>query len=139
MSSRLQDAIEAINDILEANVPNVIKAYDYPVDQLFDERCVMTYYGGGEVMSETADWDRGLHNIICDFIVFRKDLARDMQLLMTDIDEIFDALVSDPTFGGTVSTYEQVSCSDPISSQWAGQPIMILRFTIENVKLLYTT
>ena len=136
MSNEIQTAIEAVNDALESGVPNIIKAYDYPVEQLFDERSVMTYYGGGEMETQSYEFYKGLHNIVCDFIVFRKDLSRDMQLLMTDIDLIYSALTSDPTYGGTISTFESVTCEQPIASEWGGVPTLVLRFTITNAKIL---
>ena len=135
MANEIQTAIEAINDLLETNVPNIKKAYDYPPEALFDERCVMTYYGGGDRQTQDASFNKGLHNIICDFIVFRKDVPRDMELLMTDIDLIYSTLAENPTLSDTVSTFERVSCEQPIASEWAGMPISILRFMLENVKI----
>ena len=132
----IQAAINAVNDALLAAVTNLVTAYDYPPDMLFDERSIMTYYGGGTLQTQDASFNKGLHNIIVDFIVFRKDLPRDMELLMTDIDNVFDALVADSTFGDVISTFSAVECSPPIVSQFNGQDILILRFTIRNVKIL---
>ena len=132
----IQTAINAVNDALLAAVTNLVTAYAYPPDMLFDERSIMTYSGGGTLQTQDASFNKGLHNIIVDFIVFRKDLPRDMQLLMTDIDNVYAALVADSTFGDTISTFGSVECSPPIVSQFNGQDILILRFTIRNVKIL---
>ena len=132
----IQNVITAVNTILETQVTNAYNAYDYPVEQIVEERSYMTYYGGGSLEMQTYDFYKGLHTFVVDFVVFRKDLARDMQLLMTDIDTVFSALSSDPTFGGKISTFEQITCSQPIAETWGGVPVFILRFTIENAKIL---
>lgn len=135
MTTTIQDVIEAINDLLIAGVPGLLTAYDYPPDVIPDELTVITYYGGGTAELISFGIARQLFSVTCDVHVFRKDLPRDVHLLMDNLDDIRDALTSDATLSNTVSTFGRLEISAPIPSDYNGMQTLVMRFILRDIKI----
>ena len=136
MTTTIQDVIEAVNDLLIANVSGLLTAFDYPPDSLPDELVMLTYYGGGTAELQSEGMVKQLFSVTCEFHVFRKDLSRDVRLLMDNIDNIRDALTGDPTLGGKVSTYEYLEITRPLAdATYAGMQTLKMQFILRNIKI----
>lgn len=131
----IQAAIEGANDLLLAGVDAIFQAHDYPPGRLADEKTIISYYGGGTSETISDGIDKDLFNIICEYHVFRKDLVRDITLLMDSIDDIKDTLLADTTLGGTASTFGFIEISKPIGDVYNGKPTLKLQFIIRDVKI----
>lgn len=131
----IQAAIEAVNDIILANVTGVKGALDYPPDSLPEELVMLTYYGGGTSETQSSGMTKDLFDIISELHVFRKDLPRDMRLLMENLDDVRDALHTDPTLNATVSTFGYVEITPPMPADYNGMQTLMMRYILKNVKI----
>ena len=135
MTGKIQTSVEAVNDLLKAGVTGILEAYDYPPDNLPDEKVFITYYGGGTANTESAGMTKKLFSITSEFHVFRKDLSRDVKLIMDSIDTIHDVLLADPTLGATVSTFGYLEVTPPTASEYNGVPTLMIQFILRDVKI----
>jgi hypothetical protein len=132
----LQDAIARIQTLVAAvdgiraspqYLPEAINIFPYSV----------CYAGNGSYDFGPSGVMKGLHNIILEIHVARKDLPRDTEKVMDYADSIPLAIMHDPTLGATVSTIGPITYTFG-GMQYGDQLTLGFRFTISNVKLMTT-
>jgi hypothetical protein len=102
--STVQDAIAAIQDIA-LTLTGIRAAPDYAPDKLPPLPAVITYPAEGSFEGTGGSGaSQDMHTIYCEVHVARKDLARDVALLVPFIDTFRNAIVAAPTLAGTVVT-----------------------------------
>lgn len=99
----LQDAIDAVQDIMGA-LTGIKAAPDEPLEQFSQFPFAVCYADHGEWDFGPAGDRKGLHTLVLELHVARKDLPRDIAAAMAYSDIIPNALLKDPTLAGTVST-----------------------------------
>jgi hypothetical protein len=108
-----------------AAVPEDIAAYPFAV----------TYASGGVWEFGPAGDKKGLHSVTVELHVARKELPRDVAKAMPFGDTIPNALMRDPTLGGTASTFGRIRYSfGPLG--WGGMDTIGFRFVLEDIKVL---
>lgn len=132
----LQDVISEIQNTAGA-VDGIRAAPDYIPESLNIFPFLVCYAGTGSFEISPTGVMKGLHSIILELHVARRDLSRDVKNAMQYSDSIPLALMHDPTIGGTVSTFGRISYTFG-GMQYGDQLTLGFRFTIENVKLQTT-
>ncbi len=95
----IQGQIRTISGIRAApnEPPNDMNAYPY----------VVAYEGPGEFWyGDPAGQYKGLHQVIIELHVARKDLPRDVTKLRTYFEPVAEKIMADPTWGGTIDTIQ---------------------------------
>lgn len=112
-----------------ANPPDQINAFPF----------IVTYARSGVIEAGPVALRRGLHNIVIELHVARRDLARDVAAAMEYADTVPNALLATLSYSGdrfnnTVSTFERITYTfGPM--QWGGIDTIGFRWTLENVKI----
>jgi hypothetical protein len=131
--SDVDDVIKGIMDIVGA-VSGIRAAPDYPPESINVFPFAVCYPGTGRIIIEPAGVMKGLHEIVLEIHVARKDLSRDVQAAIPFVDSIPLALCGDVTFGGTTSTWGAIRYQFmPLG--WNGVETIGWRFWIESVKV----
>jgi hypothetical protein len=131
----LQTAIAQLQTTLGA-LSGIRGAPEYVPDNTAVFPFIVAYAGPGEFRAgEPPGMMKYLGSIIVDLHLARKDLPRDIEKAMTYHDAIPNAILSDTTLGGTVSTMGAVSSSGLIFLKYAETDTIGIRFTLENVKI----
>ena len=139
MANTVVDALREIQAEV-ASIPGIRRAPQYIEDGAPPFPFVFAYPINGDLKYAPARTMTGLHNIVLEFHVARKDLARDVEKAFPYIDSIPKKIMQAlqerrfstiNTFGGTETniSYE----FGPLA--WAGQETIGFIFTINNVKL----
>jgi hypothetical protein len=132
----LQDAIAKIQSLVGA-VSGIRAAPEYLPESINIFPYAVCYAGSGSYDFAPAGVMKGLHNIILEIHVARKDLPRDTEKVMDYADSIPLAIMHDPTLSATVSTIGRISYTFG-GMQYGDQLTLGFRFTLENVKLQTT-
>src|SRR5512139_3347037 len=127
----LQAAIAKIQDIAGA-VSGIRAAPEYLPETINIYPFLVCYAGSGSYEYAPAGVMKGLHNIILELHIARKDLPRDTEKAMPYADSIPLAIFHDPTLGGTVSTFGRISYTFG-GMQYGDQMTLGFRFTLEGV------
>jgi len=132
-TSNLQAIIESVIDIVTADHTNIKLAPDFMPES-------PTVFPFLAVFSDDGVWEfgvpgekRGLHNIVVEIHISRKDLPIDLEQVMSFSDSIPNSIMSDPTLGGTCSTFTELSYSI-VPMNWGNVQTLGFRFIIRNVK-----
>ena len=129
----LQSAISAVQAIVGA-ISGIRKAPDYPPEQLNVFPFAVAYSGGGNWTFGPAGDKRGLHNIVVEIHIQRKDLPRDVSTAMGYSDSIPNNLMKSPTLSGTCDTFAGISYTFGALNYGETQTLGF-RFTITGVKI----
>jgi len=129
----LQDAIAKVQELAGA-VSGIRAAPEYLPESINIFPFLVCYAGSGSFEIAPAGVMKGLHNIILELHVARQDLPRDTKNVMQYSDSIPQAIMADPTLGGTVSTIGSISYTFG-GMQYGTQQTLGFRFTIQSVKL----
>jgi hypothetical protein len=131
----LQDAIRHVQKTVR-QVEGIRAAPEYPEDN-------MAIYPFAVAFADSGRWDygpgylakRGLHTIVVEVHVARKDLSLDVEAAMKYSDSVPDKLMYDPTLGGNVDTIGGIRYEfGPLG--WADQLTIGFRFFIEDIKMI---
>ena len=128
----LQDAINHIQDLTGA-VDGIRAAPDYPPEQSNVYPFCVAYMGTGEIGFDAGVGTAGIHSIVVELHVARKDLARDIAKAAPYVDSIPAALLADPTLGGTVELFENITY-EFTPMQWDTVETVGFRFILNGVK-----
>lgn len=129
----LAEAIDGVIDII-AGVSGIKSAPSSPPETLNIFPIAIVVPSAGTWEFGPVGEKKGLHNIVVMVHVARKDLPKDVASSRGFGDTIADALMSDPTLGGTVSTFERISYEFG-DMEWGGVLTLGWRFVIQNVKI----
>jgi len=132
-TSKLQLAIEAVVDLVTA-VGGINHAPDYPPESPNVFPFLVCYAGGGDYSYNSPGEMVGMHNIIVELHINRKELPLDVEKLMAFSNSIPEAIMSSYTLNGTCDTLGSVGyrISDV---KWANIDTIALIFEIRNVKI----
>lgn len=97
-----QDVISRIQSIARA-LPGVKEAPDYMPESLNQFPFALSYYRQGNTTA-MAGWRKGLHVFFMEVHIARQVLPMALKMAMPFYEKVIDALIDDPTLGGTVST-----------------------------------
>lgn len=114
-------------------------APDRPPESMSEFPYAIAYPGGGDWNWGPSQTKMGLHAIVVELHVGRKDLANDVKGANVYSDSIPDILMSkllyDNQWNRTVSTFEKISYTfGPLG--WGDATTFGFRFRVENVKLI---
>lgn len=131
----LQQAIDQIQDIIGA-MSDIRAAPDEPPERMNRYPFAVCYAGDGVYALAPPDTMTGLHNIILELHVARKNLPRDVSTAMGFAKSIPNAIFKGWTDGNisAIQTFEQISYAFGVLETWPDIPTVGFRFTIENVK-----
>lgn len=130
----LQDVISAVQDII-GSLSGIRVAPDYAPDSLAVFPASVVYPAAGTFTTGPADNLKGLHNIVVEIHVERRDLVKALKAAIPYGTLAAKALLGDVTLGGTVSTFGQITYDfGPMA--WGDPALQTLgwRLTIENIK-----
>ena len=133
-ASALQLCVEAVVDKVSV-VPGIKQAPDYPPEKLVAYPFIAVFsWGGNWEWGAMGSLRRGLHNIAVEVHINRKILPLDVEKAMIYSDSIPNAIFSDPTLGGTCSTFEGITYEFG-DMGWANVDTLGFRFIINNIKI----
>jgi hypothetical protein len=116
-------------------IPQVRSAPDFapekaPVGDIFS----ITYPEAGTAFFGTPGERKDLFSVVVEIMTPRKDLPRDIEKMTRLHQDFLDALMRDPTFGGTVETYNRIEWTfGPLA--WNEAEALGYRFFIRDIKL----
>lgn len=131
----LQDAIAEIMGVI-SGVPGIRKAPELPPESLSVFPYAVGYPGTGELANEPPDMMTGLHDVVVEVHVARKDLPVDAAQVLPYADSIPAALCAalrDAAFT-TIQTWRTITYSFGGMS-YNGIATLGYRFHIEGVKI----
>ena len=110
MTVELETVIAGIQD-LALTVAGVKQAPDSLPSVLDGPPMVITYPESGVFSSNSAGYGTELHVIAIDLLVSGADYSQVYKLGLSIFGDLFRKLESDPTLGGNVQTYENLTYS----------------------------
>jgi len=131
----LQSAIDEIQTEVRA-LSGIRSAPDEPPDQMGAYPFAVAYAGKGVWSSQTPETKVGLHDIVIELHVARKDLARDVTSAMSYSDSIPNAIMlalKDGTFSA-IETFADIAY-EFVGMGWGGVDTLGFRFTVRAVKM----
>lgn len=130
----LTDVIANIQDTLGV-LTGIRGAPDAPPEQINVFPFIVVYPTGGEWIFGTAGEKKGLHDVVIELHVARKDLPRDVVTALGYAESIPNAIMKDPTFGGYASTFGSIDYDfGPLG--WGGMETIGFKFTIRRLKMM---
>ncbi|MCP3909229.1 MAG: hypothetical protein GY712_14590 [Oceanicoccus sp.] len=127
----LQAAIEDVQATIGA-ISGIKAAPNYAPEKINEYPFSVAYMGGGLIDFDTPSATKGLHIIVIELHVARKDLPNDISIVAPFIDSIPAALMADPTLGGTVGLFENITY-EFTPMQWDAVETIGYRFFINGV------
>ncbi len=129
----VEAAIIALQEVVR-EVTGIKGAPSYPPDSLSIFPAAVAYASSGSLNFGVAGEMKGLHNLVVEVHLARKNLPSDVQASLNFIDALPEAVMIDPTLKGTVSTFERMDyVYGPLS--YGDQQTFGVRFTLVNVKI----
>lgn len=126
--STVQDAIEAIQAKARA-LAGMRAAPDYAPDSISAFPFAASYPADGRAETESAGWHIMHYNVVTEIHVSRKDLPRDLAQVMPYVETFINAVASDPTLGGVVTSVEGDILWTFTGFEYAGVQTVGWRFT----------
>jgi hypothetical protein len=107
-----------------------------PPEKIGDFPFVAGYPSDGEWIETPAGLKTGLHNVIIELHVARKDLPFDYALAIPYVDSIPNVLMSNLTskWAGTISTFDRITYRWG-EMEWGSQKTLGLQFIVQGVKI----
>lgn len=130
----IQAVIAAVQTKIGA-LSGIKNAPAYAPEQIGEFPFSVAYAGRGSFEFGAGGVMKGLISIIVEIHTQRLDLPRDLAEVMVYGDLVGNKLLSDPTLGGTCSTFEKIDF-DFVPMGYGGADTIGFRFVIQNVKLL---
>jgi hypothetical protein len=133
----VQNVIEAIQADMLA-LDGMRSAPDYPPETINVFPFSVAYAMNGSFAPFPAGAQTGLHQIVVDVHVARKDLPRDVEKMMPWLETVSNALLrsvgmpAGDRFGNTIQTFERLEYR---LTHWEDIGTVGWRFTLVNVKL----
>lgn len=127
----LQDVINDIQDSIGA-ISGIKNAPDYPPENINEYPFVVAYMGTGTIDFDAPPSTKGLHSIIVELHVARKDLPNDISIASPFVDSIPAAIMADVTLGGTVQLFENITYEFAVM-RWDAVDTIGFRFTVNGV------
>jgi hypothetical protein len=134
MTERIESAVAAVVTAVDT-VTGIVQVPVNPPDTVNVATFAVVYAQSGTINNGVIGAKKALHNISVDLLTKRTDLARDMARIKPFVDTIPAALLADPTFGGTLQTFESITY-ELITPDYGGVPVIGYKFTMNNVKIL---
>jgi len=132
----VENAIIALQEIAGA-VTGIKGAPNYAPDALNVYPIAVAYPESGNISIQVVGEMQGLHALVLEVHVARKNLASDIQLAISYIESIAAAILDDVTLSGTVDTLGGLEYRFGAMS-WGGQDTFGVRFRLTNVKIRST-
>jgi len=135
MANELDNAIDQAVTYIRS-LTGIKLAPASPPEQASDFPFVTGYPGDGEHIETPAGLRTGLHNVIIELHVARKDLPFDYDLAIPFVDSIPNLLMSNLTskWAGKISTFDRISYRWG-EMEWATQKTLGIQFIVQGVKI----
>lgn len=137
VTATLDDATKQAVRYVRA-LPGVRDAPDYPPEELGNYPFALGYVGGGVWKFGPTGVKKGLHTIVVELHVARKDLSKDIKSAMVFSDSIPNLLMSkllnDNKWNNTIDTFEQITYTFG-SLGWNEVATIGFRFRVEGIKM----
>jgi hypothetical protein len=131
----LQDVIDQVQAVVRA-VSGMVKAPDEPPDQLNQFPFAVCYAGTGDLHIGPPEVMHGMHTLVLEVHVARRDLTRDVQRAMPFVDTVPAALFA-AYAAGTLTALDAMGHIRyefrPLG--WGGVATLGFRFWIDGVKV----
>lgn len=101
----LQDAIAALQDIV-GGISGIKAATDQPPEAINQYPFALAYPSVGKEV-RISDFRKGIHTIVCEIHFSRQNLPKAIALATPYLDTFMNAVFSNPTLSGTVSTIQE--------------------------------
>ena len=134
MATNIENAVAAVASTVRA-VTGILQVPVDPPDTVNVATFAVVYAQSGIIDNGVIGTKKALHNIAVDLLTKRTDLSRDMARVKPFIDTIATALLADPTFSGTMQTFESVNY-ELVTTDYAGVEMIGYKFLINNAKIL---
>jgi hypothetical protein len=134
----LQNAISQVQTYMRL-VSGIKAAPEYPMDgNTLPFPFVVSFAHIGTVEIGPAGVSKGLHDVMIEVHVARKDLPKDIQSVMRFSDSVpsmlIDKLLNDNQWNHTISTFDTITYTfGPMI--WAGTETLGFRFIVHNIKI----
>lgn len=132
--SRLNDAILQVQTIV-SGITGINSAPLYPPENVGTFPFCTTHASSGYWGFGPGGGIKGMHTIVIEIHIARKDLPLDVQVTMPFGDLVAEVLLADPTLGGTVSTFGRLSYTYGAMA-WGELLTIGWRISLEEVKIL---
>ncbi len=132
----IQDVVAQVQ-IYMATLPDIRSAPANPPESVNAFPFVVTLPHAGNWESQSAAWKRGLHAIVIDVHVARKDAPRDYQKFVPFVELVpnllFNKLFLDK-WSGLIDTFRSIAYTTT-TFDYAGTETVGLRFTVNDIKM----
>jgi len=130
----LQTAIAALQAKVGA-VAGIKNAPDYAPDSINEFPFSVAYAQSGTFENVSLSFGKALHTLVVEIHVSRKDLKTAIQNVMSYGDSVPAAILADPTIGGSVSTFRDITYTfGPLN--WGTTDTIGFRFQINGAKII---
>lgn len=129
----LQDAVGGLMTLVDA-VSGIREAPDYAPESIKTFPFAVGYAKSGTFEFGVAGEMKGLHDIVVEVHVARKNLRSALKTAMGFSDSVPAAVMADPTLGGNVDTFEEITYEFG-ALDYGGAQTIGFRFTVKNVKI----
>jgi len=135
----LQQAIKNGQDLIYA-IGGIKKAPEFPPQTINQFPFSVAHEGPGVWEMLPGEQKRGLQSIVFEIHNIRgKNLTKEIEKIHVYSDLIPNALIKGlykDRWGGTISTFAQISTSGIAQLDWQGDPTVGIRFIVENIKII---
>ena len=133
MTEKIESALSAVVGIV-ATVTGIQQVPVNPPDTISAATVALVYAQSGVIDNGVVGTKKALHIFAVDVLTQRTELARDLARVKPFLDTVPAALLADPTFGGTVLTFESI-VYQMIMPEYAGVPMIGYQFSINGIKI----
>jgi len=134
--SNITAVVRAVQDLV-LSISGIASAPDFPPESPNVFPFVVCYPSSGNFGGFPTGTMTGLHNVIVELHINRKNMPLDMEKLQTYIEAIPKKLLGSPTLSGTVQTYNGINYSINAVT-WANVETVAVIYTINNLKIQET-
>lgn len=143
MTEAIENTLIEITTVVRA-VPGIKAAPINPNETQNEYPFAITYVSTGSVSGGAIGTTKSLNNIVIDLLKNRMNLPDDLAILIPFLDTIPAALDAQVTgngnrFNNTISAFGDITYSLIPQLDYAGVQMIGYRFTMQNVKILWST
>lgn len=128
----ITNLITYLSDALGA-IDGIRKAADYPPTTQTVDPLIIIYPGTTTATTNTPGEAKYLFNMVVELHITLRSLPRDVEKTVSYLEPILNVLMSDPTFGGLVDTYDTIT-ADFTPMTYGGVDTIGFRFSINGLK-----
>jgi len=129
----LQGAVSALMELV-GDVTGIREAPEFPLDSINIFPVAVGYARTGRFMFNSPGEMKALHDIVVEVHFKRAHLRSAVEKAMDFSDAVPAAIMADPTLGGAVDTFEEITYEFG-ALDYGGTQTIGFRFLVRNVKI----